>query len=117
MALQATDEERREVATCVVDNAGDLEALERQVDEIWPDLERRAASRRAGRSRESTELTVSPRRYARPMPAFELVTDLAPAGDQPEAIAALGRRARARRPVPDAAGHHRVGQELHDRRT
>ena len=50
------------------------------------------------------------------MPALELVTDLAPAGDQPEAIAALVGGHRAGRPVPDAARHHRVGQELHDRR-
>ena len=38
-----------------------------------------------------------------------------PAGDQPEAIAALVDGRRARRPVPDAARHHRLGQELHDR--
>ena len=38
MAAQATDEERREVATHLVDNSGDLAALERQVDEVWADL-------------------------------------------------------------------------------
>jgi dephospho-CoA kinase len=43
MAAQASDEERRELATYVVDNAGDLAALERQVDEVWADLRRRAA--------------------------------------------------------------------------
>jgi len=41
MAAQADDEERRKLATYVVDNAGDLAALERQIDEIWSDLERR----------------------------------------------------------------------------
>ncbi len=41
--LQASDEERRKVATWVVDNAGDLTHLERQIDGIWTDLERRAA--------------------------------------------------------------------------
>jgi dephospho-CoA kinase len=41
--LQATDEERRKVATWVVDNAGDLAGLERQIADIWTDLERRAA--------------------------------------------------------------------------
>jgi dephospho-CoA kinase len=41
--LQATDEERRKVATWVVDNAGDVPHLEKQIAEIWPDLERRAA--------------------------------------------------------------------------
>ncbi len=35
MAKQATDEQRRAIATHVVDNSGDLEALERQVDELW----------------------------------------------------------------------------------
>jgi dephospho-CoA kinase len=38
MAAQATDEERRAVATHVIDNGGDLESLSRQVDEVWADL-------------------------------------------------------------------------------
>jgi dephospho-CoA kinase len=38
MAAQASDEERREVATHVVDNGGDLESLSRQVDDVWADL-------------------------------------------------------------------------------
>lgn len=38
MAAQATDEERRAVATHVVDNGGDLESLARQVDAIWEDI-------------------------------------------------------------------------------
>src|SRR3954470_15044065 len=42
MAAQATDEERRAVATWVVDNAGDLADLEHQVDVIWPELVERA---------------------------------------------------------------------------
>jgi dephospho-CoA kinase len=41
MAAQATDDERRQVATHVVDNGGDLESLARQVDEIWDDLRTR----------------------------------------------------------------------------
>jgi dephospho-CoA kinase len=41
MAAQATDEERRALATHVVDNSGDRAHLETQVDEIWTDLERR----------------------------------------------------------------------------
>ena len=43
IALQASDEDRRKVATWVVDNAGDLDHLERQVSTIWTDLEARAA--------------------------------------------------------------------------
>jgi dephospho-CoA kinase len=42
IALQATDEERRAVATWVLDNSGDLAHLEKQVDAIWPELLRRA---------------------------------------------------------------------------
>ncbi len=38
MAAQASDEERREVATHLIDNGGDLESLTRQVDEVWSDL-------------------------------------------------------------------------------
>jgi dephospho-CoA kinase len=43
MALQASDEERRKVATWVLDNSGDTAHLERQIEAIWPELERRAA--------------------------------------------------------------------------
>jgi len=38
MAAQAGDEERRRIATHVVDNARDRADLERQIDEIWSDL-------------------------------------------------------------------------------
>ncbi|HKA93055.1 MAG TPA: dephospho-CoA kinase [Acidimicrobiia bacterium] len=41
MGAQAADEERRKIATHVVDNGGDRAALERQIDEIWGDLQRR----------------------------------------------------------------------------
>jgi dephospho-CoA kinase len=40
---QASDEERRAIATWVVDNAGELDAIERQVDTIWAELQKRAA--------------------------------------------------------------------------
>jgi dephospho-CoA kinase len=43
IAAQATDEERREVATHVVDNGGDVESLARQVDVIWDDIVTRDA--------------------------------------------------------------------------
>ncbi|MDQ1433089.1 MAG: dephospho-CoA kinase [Actinomycetota bacterium] len=38
MSAQATDDERRAVATHLVDNGGDLEHLARQVDAIWDEL-------------------------------------------------------------------------------
>jgi len=44
MALQASDEARRAVATWVLDNSGDRAHLERQIAEIWPELEKRAAA-------------------------------------------------------------------------
>lgn len=45
MAQQATDADRRALATHLVDNAGDRASLEAQVDRIWTDLlERRAAA-------------------------------------------------------------------------
>lgn len=47
MALQATDEERRAVATWVLDNSADEAALERQIDAIWPALEKRAQETQA----------------------------------------------------------------------
>jgi dephospho-CoA kinase len=44
MAAQATDAQRREVATYVIDNAGDPATLDAQVDEVWADLEQRRAA-------------------------------------------------------------------------
>jgi dephospho-CoA kinase len=41
MAAQASDEERRKLATYLIDNSGDRARLERQVDELWADLVRR----------------------------------------------------------------------------
>jgi len=41
MAAQAGDDERRKIATYVIDNAGDRAALERQVDEVWAELQPR----------------------------------------------------------------------------
>ena len=38
MAAQATDEERRKVATHLIDNSGDLAHLKQQVDDVWADL-------------------------------------------------------------------------------
>ena len=38
MATQATDEMRREIATHVIDNGADREALAAIVDEVWADL-------------------------------------------------------------------------------
>jgi len=39
MAMQASDEERRALATWVVDNTGDLDTLAARIDEIWAELE------------------------------------------------------------------------------
>lgn len=38
IAAQASDEERRAVATHVLDNGGDRASLARQVDDVWADL-------------------------------------------------------------------------------
>jgi dephospho-CoA kinase len=42
IALQASDDDRRKVATWVVDNARDLEHLAEQITSIWAELEERA---------------------------------------------------------------------------
>jgi dephospho-CoA kinase len=42
MALQAGDEDRRKVATWVIDNGADLNHLQRQIRAIWPQLQARA---------------------------------------------------------------------------
>jgi len=39
IALQASDEDRRKGATWVVDNTGDLDALNAQLDRIWSELQ------------------------------------------------------------------------------
>lgn len=41
IAAQATRERRRAIADVVIDNSGDLAALERQVDELWKTLQAR----------------------------------------------------------------------------
>lgn len=38
VAQQASDEQRRALATWVLDNSGDLVALEAQIDDLWPQL-------------------------------------------------------------------------------
>ncbi len=43
MAVQATDEERRAIADHVVDNSGDLDGLNAQVDALWTALVERHA--------------------------------------------------------------------------
>lgn len=48
IAMQASDEERRRLATFVVDNSGDLAHLEAQVDAIWRELQARARAAAAG---------------------------------------------------------------------
>lgn len=51
IANQKSRDERRAMATHVIDNSGDLTALERQVDELWPELVARVrASDRGDRS-------------------------------------------------------------------
>lgn len=47
MAVQASREARLAVADVVVDNSGDLEALDRRVREVWAELSVRAAERGA----------------------------------------------------------------------
>jgi dephospho-CoA kinase len=47
IAAQATREQRRAIATHVIDNSGSLEELDAQVDRLWAELTRRAAE--AGR--------------------------------------------------------------------
>jgi dephospho-CoA kinase len=48
MEAQATDEERRAVATYLVDNGGSLADLERQVDDVWASLREKAAASSSG---------------------------------------------------------------------
>jgi dephospho-CoA kinase len=59
MALQASDEERRAVATWVLDNSGDRANLERQIAGIWPELEKRAAEAAKAEAEKKAEPPVS----------------------------------------------------------
>ena len=43
MAAQASDEERRKIATNLIDNSGDRAHLERQIDALWRELEEKNA--------------------------------------------------------------------------
>jgi dephospho-CoA kinase len=50
MAAQASDEERRAIATHLIDNSGDLAALEPQVETLWTDLLRIKAEHEAAQA-------------------------------------------------------------------
>jgi dephospho-CoA kinase len=52
MAAQATDEQRRAVATHLLDNGGTREDLAGQVDRLWVDLEQRARTKAAAEQAE-----------------------------------------------------------------
>lgn len=52
MAAQATDEERRAVATHLLDNSRDLQHLAAQVDTLWADLASRAAAKAAAEAKD-----------------------------------------------------------------
>jgi dephospho-CoA kinase len=53
--LQASDEDRRKVATWIVDNSGDLAALDRQIAEIWSELETMASEAASEGEAEATK--------------------------------------------------------------
>lgn len=55
MAAQATDEERRSIATHRIDNSGDFASLEQQVETLWADLERRAEEKRQEDARKAEQ--------------------------------------------------------------
>jgi dephospho-CoA kinase len=55
IAAQASDEQRRELATHLVDNSGDLAALEPQVDDLWSDLCRIKEEQEAEAERQAAE--------------------------------------------------------------
>lgn len=48
MTAQLSDEERNRAAHVVIENAGSLEELERAVDDLWNDLQRRARAGKHG---------------------------------------------------------------------
>jgi dephospho-CoA kinase len=51
IAAQASDEERRAIATHLIDNSGDLAALEPQVEALWTDLLRIKAEHEAAEAK------------------------------------------------------------------
>ena len=58
--LQASDDDRRRVATWIVDNSGDLAALDRRIDDIWTELARMAAEKTAAEAASGPEGAASP---------------------------------------------------------
>ena len=47
MAAQATDEQRRAIATHLLDNGGDRDHLEAQVETLWTELHAKAQAKAA----------------------------------------------------------------------
>jgi dephospho-CoA kinase len=54
MAAQATDEQRREIATHLLDNGGDRAHLEAQVAALWSDLTAKAQAKVVAEATEAT---------------------------------------------------------------
>ena len=80
---------------------------------------RPTASGCAGGAREAARARVACERVfvlveSTAMNDFTIQADYSLTGDQPEAVAALSDGVAARRPLPDAARRHRLGQDLHD---
>ena len=62
-----------------------------------------------------TDQTVTPSRYPHSMTQFQGGLPLPALGRPARGHRPARRRRRARRPLPDPAGHHRIGQDGHDR--
>ena len=93
----------------MLDNSGDRAALEARGGPAVG----LAAWRPRRRERPGARLSRShpPGTIEGPCPNSRSSPRSSPAGDQPAAIAALADGVRARRPLPDPARHHRVGQD------
>ena len=91
MAAQVSREERLAGADLVVDNSSDLDHLRSEVERVWGTG--RAHVVRPGDLGRPAAAGVTPSRYHRTVPRFEVVSPFRPSGDQPEAIAALVRGA------------------------
>jgi dephospho-CoA kinase len=55
MAAQATDEERRAIATHVLDNSGDRAHLDAQVETLWADLTEKAHAKAAAEAQNAVQ--------------------------------------------------------------
>ena len=121
-APRSTGPTRLEGADLVIDNSGDHAHLQAEVDRVWAPCScgRPQPGRRRSRASANPAGAEPGSCHTLPVPSDVCPTSRsshpsAPPATSPRPSPAWSPGLEPRRPVPDAAGHHRIGQDGHHR--